>query len=158
MGILKNNKGTIISELFTVAESFAMFKKGTMVDVNLYETELKITLKDNTVTLPYSKITNVVYDLQTSIIEKDKSSIGRALAGGALFGPAGAVVGAVSGSGKKEKKINKFMLIISYIGNDGNECFIILEDVRLWKGQKLSNKLKELCGLSEPQMPKNVTL
>lgn len=158
MGFFKSNKGTIISEKFTVANDFAMFKRGRIVDVNLYDTELKITSKDDVVNLSYSKITNVVYDLQTSIVEKDKSSIGRAIVGGALFGATGAIVGAVSGSGKKEKEVNKFMFVISYTGNDGNKSFIAFEDTRLWTGRKLAATLKDKCGLSYPKGEQHITL
>lgn len=40
------------------------------------------------------------------------SGIGRAIVGGALFGGAGAVVGAVTGSKKTKKEINKLELVI----------------------------------------------
>lgn len=149
---------SLMNESFMVAEDFAMYKKGRMVDISLYDTELKITSKNDVVTLPYSKITNVVYDLQTSIVEKDKSSIGRAIIGGALFGATGAVVGAVSGTGKKEKQINNFVFIISYKNSEQTESFIAFQDVRLWTGRKLSNKLKELCQIADTSVSNDITL
>jgi hypothetical protein len=46
----------------------------------------------------------VFYGIETEIKAEEKSSIGRALTGGVLFGGVGAIVGAVSGVGTKQKK------------------------------------------------------
>jgi len=43
---------------------------------------------------------------------KDKSSIGRAVIGGVIFGPVGAIVGGISGVGAKQAKTT--YLIINY--------------------------------------------
>lgn len=62
--------------------------------------------------LNYSQITDVFYGKKTKLIEKPKSIIGRTLVGGVLFGGTGAVVGAISGNGKKIKKETHLYFII----------------------------------------------
>ena len=158
MGFLRSKKGTLISEYFSVYEDIAMFKKGRTVEVNLYNDELTLTSLKDVITLRYSQITDVYYGVQSSIVEKDKSPIGRAVVGGLLFGSAGAVVGAVSGSGKKEKTVDKLMFIIGYISSEGEEKFLQFEDTRLFKGRKLAATLKDKCGISSPKGEQHITL
>ncbi|MCQ2308078.1 MAG: hypothetical protein MJ000_11045 [Bacteroidales bacterium] len=162
VGFFKSNKGTVISEMFKITEDFAMFKSGQMVNVNLFDTELKLHSPGtkNDATLEYSKITDVFYGPQSSIVEKDKSIIGRAVVGGLLFGGAGAIVGAMTANGKKEKQLNRIMFVISYTGSNGMNKFIALEDTRLYKGKKLSEKLKELCNITdqEPEQAHDIIL
>lgn len=87
---------------------------------------------------------------ETEAVEKSKSPISRAVAGGLLFGGVGAVVGAVSGTGKKEKKVSRFFFVISYTSSSGEDKFLQFEDTRLYKSRKLSDQLKELCEISAP--------
>lgn len=158
MGFFKNNKGSIISDNFKIEHDLGEFKTGFAVDVSLYEDHL--TLKNfavkQPITLNYSQITDVFHGFQTEIQEKSKSIIGRAAMGGLLFGGAGAIVGAMTAQGTKEKKITKLMFIISYISSQGEECFLQFEDTRHYKGKKLSEKLRELCNISEKE-PETIT-
>lgn len=154
MGFFKSNKGSVISDYFMLLEDVGELKKGQAVDVSLYEGHL--TLKNfaikQPITLKYSQITDVFYGYTTEIQEKNKSTIGRAMAGGLLFGGAGAIVGAISAKGeKKEKKVTKLMFVISYISSKGEERFLQFEDTRHWKGKELSKKLKELCNIEEKE-------
>ena len=156
MGLFRSAKGSVISETFVLLESVGQLQKGLAVEVALYDDYLELTvplMKKTPVTLKYAQITDVFYGLQTEIVEKSKSPIGRAVAGGLLFGGVGAVVGAVSGTGKKEKKVSKFLFIISYTSSSGEDKLLQFEDTRLYKGRKLSNKLKELCGLAGALAP-----
>lgn len=153
MGLFKSKKGSIISELFQVSKEVGALTKGNMVDVALYDEylEIKQMFPKQEITLKYEKITDVFFGNQEEIIEKKKSVIGRAAVGGLLFGGAGAVVGAVSGSGTKEKKVISRMFIISYKNASGDDDFLAFEDTRMFKGKKLSLKLMELCGMSAEQ-------
>lgn len=156
MGLFKSKKGSIISENFLLLEDIAQIRKGLAVDVALYDDHLLLSvpfMKTTPISLKHEQITDVFYGLQTEIVEKSKSSIARAVAGGLLFGGVGAVVGAVSGSGKKEKKVNKFYFIVSYTSAAGEEKLLQFEDTRLFKGRKLAAKLKELCGLESGPAP-----
>lgn len=150
MGFFRNNKGSIISDVFMLKEDVAEFMSGQAVDVSLYDTYLTLTdvKKKHPVTLQYSQITDVFHGLKTEIQGKDKSAIGRAVAGGLLFGGAGAVVGAMTA---KETKAKKLMFIISYTAANGEESFLIFEDTRKYKGKKLSQKLRELCNIKEKE-------
>lgn len=148
MGFFKSTKGSIISDYFQLKESVGTLTAGNMVNVELYNDHLDIKEIKKSVSLNYSQITDVFYGLQTEIINVKKSTIGRAMAGGLLFGNTGAVVGAISGSGTKEKKERHFYFIISYTSATGEDKFIQFEDTRLYKGAKVAQKLKELCNIT----------
>ena len=149
MGFLKNKKGSIISDYFKLTKDVAQFKAGNMYEVSLYEDYLELSEIGTSVKLRYEQITDIFYGLEKEIIEKNKRLIGRAVAGGLLFGGAGAVVGAISGTGKKQKAVNKFMFIVSYKTQAGEDAFLTFEDTRLYKGAKLANKLKEMCKVDD---------
>ena len=151
MGFFTKTKGSIISDAFKLVEAHANLQENLMYDVALYGDHLTIKLpfggKQQT-TLKYSQITDVFYGQQTEIKKVNKSAIGRAVAGGLLFGGVGAVVGAVSGIGKKDKKKRHFYFIISYTSSAGEEKFIQFEDTRLYRGTKVAAKLRELCNIT----------
>ena len=58
----------------------------------------------------YSQIISVEELKETQL--KDKSSIGRAVVGGVIFGPVGAIVGGISGVGSKNAKM--YYILINY--------------------------------------------
>jgi hypothetical protein len=158
MGFFKNNKGSIISDNFMLLKDVGGLKTGWAIDVSLYDDhlELKNFAVKQPITLKYSQITDVFHGYTTEIQEKEKSVIGRAVAGGVLFGGVGAVVGAMTANGKKEKKVTKLMFIISYTSSQGEERFLTFEDTRHYKGKKLSQKLKELCNIKDKE-PDTIT-
>lgn len=122
MGFFKSKKGSIISDYFCIEEDLGQFKKGDAVDVALYEDHLELQKgvgNKDVATLAYSQITDVFYGSDVQVLVKDKSPIARAVAGGLLFGSTGAVVGAISGAGKKEKKVRRILFIISYVSRMG---------------------------------------
>lgn len=127
----------------------------TFFKLVLLEDRLQIGLPlakpDQLKTLRYDQIRDVVYTSDIETISKSKSPIGRAIAGGLLFGGAGAIVGAISGSGVKEKKQYKFYLIINYISKDGEEKFLQYEDQTIGAGMKLYKALKEKANLQDPE-------
>lgn len=148
MGFFKKKKGSVISEHFKLLENVAMFSKGYMYEVALYDTYLEITsLQKKTVTLNYNQITDVFYGVETELKNKPKSVIGRAAIGGLLFGTTGAIVGAISGNNQTKER--HFYFIISYVGSDGADKYLQFEDTRLFKGLKLSQKLKEFTDTSD---------
>lgn len=152
MGFFSKTKGSIISDAFKLCEDHANLTKDLMYDVALYDNHLtiKVAFGKQEATLNYSQITDVFYGLETEIVEKSKSVIGRAVAGGLLFGGVGAVVGGLSGTGTKEKKERRFYFIISYTSSTGEDKFIQFEDTRLYKGAKVAGELKKLCNISVP--------
>ena len=67
------------------------------------------------------------------------------------MGGVGAVVGAVSGTTPKSKKINRFIFAISYKSSDGKDSVLTFIDTRLYKGAKVAKKLKELANISNAE-------
>lgn len=149
MGFFTKTKGSIISDAFKLVEAHANLQANLMYDVALYNDHMtiKIPLGKQETTLHYSQITDVFYGLKTEVTQVSKSVIGRAVAGGLLFGGVGAMVGAVSGTGTKEKKERHFYFIISYTSSTGEDKFIQFEDTRLYKGAKVAGELKRLCNI-----------
>ena len=143
MGFLRSTKGSIISDYFQLQEDIAGFSKGYMYDVALYNDHLEITsMQKRKLLLNYDQITDVFYGGKTELVQKPKSVIGRAVVGGVIFGGVGAIVGAASGTGTKTEKKTHLYFIIS---SDGEDKYIQFEDTRMYKGLKLSKKLKELA-------------
>lgn len=93
-------------------------------------------LKD-VMSVEYADITNA--EVLTETTEENKSVIGRAVVGGLLLGPVGAVVGGISGTGKKEK--NNYYLRITY-SNGNEEKTVILKSFD--KTQKTCENAKNL--------------
>lgn len=154
MGFLRSKKGSIISDYFSIEEDIGQFRKGNAVDVALFADHLELQNavgNKDTATLAYSQITDVFYGSEIQLQQQEKSPIVRAFAGGLLFGSTGAVIGALSGLGKKEKKVRKFFFIIRYVTADGQEAFLPFEDTRLYKGPKVAARLRELCGIQREQ-------
>jgi uncharacterized protein YkvS len=75
------------------------------------------------------------------VAKKSKSIIGRALLGGVLLGPVGAVVGGMTGIGDKDVKVSDIdnVISLSYV-EDGKE-FMILFSCKDKKVQKVTNYL-----------------
>lgn len=157
MGFLKSRKGSLISDYFRLIEDVGDLKAGNVHDVALYKDHLSVKsdLFKQEITLKYDQITDIFYGFQHEIIEKNKSVIGRGIAGGLLFGGAGAIVGAISGTtGKKKKKESKLCFIISYTSSSGEDRFLSLEDTRMYKGRKIAKMLKEFCGIQDEEKTK----
>ncbi len=66
----------------------------------------------------YDDIISFELDATEELITKSKKGIGRAVAGGALFGPAGAIVGAATGKQKATTQTKKSVLGVKIIVND----------------------------------------
>lgn len=149
MGFLKKTQGSIISDYFKILDSLGKNSSGDMVDIALYNDHLIIKggINKQEITLNYNQITDVFYGYKTEMVEQNKSVIGRAVAGGLLFGGVGAVVGAVSGTGSKEKAERGLYFIISYKSSNGEDAFLRFEDTRKYRGKKVANTLKELCNI-----------
>ena len=151
MGFFTSKKGSIISDYFCVQHDVGTIPSGSAVEVSLYDDhiELSCPAAKTPIKLAYDQITDVFFGYREELVEKSKSVIGRAVAGGLLFGGVGAVVGATSGIGNKTAKhIDKY-LVISYKSKDGTDKFLEFKDTRRYRGEKVAKKLKELCHISE---------
>ena len=160
MGFFGNTKGSIVSDYFKLLEDVGMLKANNMCDVALYEDylELKAPLVKQEVRLKYNQINDVFHGVKSELVESNKSVLGRALVGGILLGGVGALVGAVSGTGKKVKRDTKLYLIIGYTNSNDMENFLQFEDTRRYKGKQLAEKLRVLSGLHTVSSEKVVDL
>lgn len=131
--------------------TFRDAKTGYFYILSLLDDHIKINIplgNEKTVkTLRYDQITDVAFDSDIQKISVSKSPIGRALAGGLIFGGAGAIVGAVSGTTQKTKNEIKFYLIIAYTSKTGESKILHYEDSSLLGNLKFVNALKERCGI-----------
>lgn len=93
------------------------YNKGTSISLSLEE-ELNCvvvqTVKNNLpkVNLDLEKIVAVDIIHERDVIEANKSTVGRAMVGGIVLGPLGAIIGGISGVGtKKNTKLRDFLVI-----------------------------------------------
>lgn len=77
------------------------------------------TVTDNLFKIPLENVMDTFLTTQKEIMEKDKSVIGRGVVGGLLFGPAGLLIGGLSGIGKKSVTEYTKIYIMSYVGSNG---------------------------------------
>lgn len=160
MGLFSKKKddGSIISEYFKLLEPIGQFSPGMAIKVTVYSDHLLFSypLIKTPISLALDKITGLYYGTQAEVEESDASPIGRAIVGSLLFGETGAVVGAVSGTQKKKKKVYHKYFIISYT-SDGIDDYLAFEDTRRYRGKKVAAAIRELCHLSDPQEKKIIT-
>jgi hypothetical protein len=69
--------------------------------------------------IPLNNIMDTTLTTQKELIERQKSVIGRGVVGGFLFGPAGLILGGMSGIGSKQKTKHNDIYVISFAGSDG---------------------------------------
>ena len=115
----------------------------TLNNTNEQITFKGINKKDTEINLPFSKITTI--GTVSEEIVKENSGTGRAIAGGLLFGTAGAVVGAVTA---KDKKKTIYYKVINYVSNN-EEKSIVLGTRGDINEMKFFRKLSELIPKNE---------
>lgn len=79
------------------------------------------TIAENTFRIPLKNIISTMLTTEKEFQEKDKSVIGRGVVGGVIFGPAGLVLGGLSGIGKKQTAKNRYLYIVSYVSASSGE-------------------------------------
>ncbi|MBD5549519.1 MAG: hypothetical protein HDQ97_19425 [Lachnospiraceae bacterium] len=78
------------------------------------------------ITLLYDQITSTSVYTEEEIIEKSKSVLGRAAAGAVFFGPLGAIIGGMSGTGSTSTSKTNFYYTINYVKSDSTPGMITL--------------------------------
>jgi len=92
--------------------------------------EVTLSLKGmkpiKTFKIPNESIISVEIVNEENIKEKNKSVVGRGVAGGVIFGPIGIMLGGLSGVGTKQEKEKIELLCISYVSSTDNEIKTIV--------------------------------
>jgi len=123
----KNKDGSIGTNLSFV-DGISTFFKGESVELSLYEDDNEIRIRSrinkskSVVHLKLDKIIRAQFMSEKDIKEKSKSVGGRAIAGGLILGPLGAIIGGMSGIGSKKESITKYYIIINYKSNDKDKA------------------------------------
>lgn len=95
------------------------------VDVFILPEKISIKAKNANVDLALDQVQAAAALRSTDLLTKDKSIIARGVVGGVILGPLGAILGGMTGIGKK--KIKGSFLVINYIpkGSESIEVIII---------------------------------
>lgn len=93
--------------------------KGTAINVTQEDTEnrLSIVMRLSKVPpkyLPYHQIDSVGVVSEKEVLEQGKSVVGRAAVGALVFGPLGAIIGGISGTGSKKETSTRNFFVINY--------------------------------------------
>ncbi len=162
MGFFFSKKGSIVSDYFKVLEPIPGMPTGCMVEVALYDDRLEVvnfnSKEKNKATLSIGQINDVAFGTEKELVAKPKSPIGRAVVGGVLLGPIGAVVGGMSGMKDGQKPVYTTLLTIGYVGKNGDQKVLMFEDTRKHHGRKLAGKLREMLPKSEAAESSDIEL
>ncbi|MET3657825.1 hypothetical protein [Sporosarcina psychrophila] len=130
---LKNPKAQL--DLSFDEEHFIVEEKGNKGFKTIVAASYKIPLKNLSATL---------LTTEKEFLEQSKSVVGRGVAGGLIFGPAGMILGGMSGIGKKQKVKKNYIYIISYVSAENEIKNITFTMPMLMNGvtRKFDNLLK----------------
>lgn len=108
--------GAALNGYFDAKENLIEGIESGKVHVLLHEDGIRIcsswymTLID----IHRSQIISLEQTSELELMQKNKSVIGRAIVGGVITGPLGAIVGGMSGIGHKSETTTKYYLVINY--------------------------------------------
>ena len=119
----KKNKDGNRSVNLVFVDGVASYSKGIAVELSMDDKEQCLAMKAKVfkdkpiIKLKYEQIIAANVVTEKEIIESDKSVVGRAVVGGVLLGPLGAIVGGMSGIGNKTKSNTHYFMVINYKSN-----------------------------------------
>lgn len=120
MGLFgKKNKDGNRSVNLSYIDGVEGYNKGTAIALSIDNENQCLTVKPRVfknppVHLKFEQITGVNVVSEKDIIEKSKSTVGRAIVGGVLLGRLGAIIGGMSGIGNKQKSETHYYMVINY--------------------------------------------
>ena len=102
-----------------------------------------------------SQIISIKQTSREELSKSDKSVIGRAVVGGLILGPLGAIVGGMSGIGSKEKLKNQHYLVINYWDKETKsaQTLLISGDKTLINAFIKKHEKEELINETENRLP-----
>lgn len=132
MGIFKRNK--LQSVNVSSFDGIEVLPRGLAIKLIADDDNNEILIKSRVIKKPevhlkYDQITGINVITEKDILEKSKSVVGRAVLGGVLLGPLGAIVGGMSGIGSKEKIDKHYFIVINYKTKDNDIKVISFEIV-----------------------------
>lgn len=131
----KRNKSGNRSVNLSFVDGVESYSKGMAVELSMDDKEQCLIMKARVfkdkpvVKLNYNQIVAANVITEKEIIESDKSVVGRAVVGGVLLGPLGAIVGGMSGIGNKTKASTHYFMVINYKSNTGETKILSFEIV-----------------------------
>lgn len=130
----KKNKNGNRSVNLSFIDGVPGYSKGTAIELSLNDNEQCLTMiarvyKKPPVHLKYEQIVAANVVSEKEIIEKSKNTVGRAIAGGVILGPLGAIIGGISGIGNKQVSNKHYFLVINYKSKDDELKVISFEIV-----------------------------
>lgn len=127
MGLFKKEKmfdcrftGKIVETTGT-----SIIPHGIFLTVSLKGDIITIDNSDVSFQLQRPQITSTGYFTEQDIIVKNKSVVGRSVAGALMFGQMGAIIGGLSGVGNKQTKTYKKFVFIEYQSKEGANCGLV---------------------------------
>ena len=136
-GLPNIEENTLMKIIVDENEQIVIFKK------RLYQKKGE----DHNILLSFDQILGAAFITRSKLVKE--SVIGRAFMGGILFGDTGAILGAMSGQGKKKKKEQCFA--ISYLDSFGNNKVLLFDDV-ISQPKELPRRLNEIAAINHPPM------
>ncbi len=131
----KKNKNGDRSVNLSFVDGVDAYSRGSAIALSIDNTNECITITSRLIKgkppvhLKLEQITGVDVISEKEIIEKSRSTVGRAVAGGVLFGSLGAIVGGMSGVGNSHKSETHYFMVISYRSGDKEIKGLIFEIV-----------------------------
>lgn len=132
MGIFKRDK--LRSVNVSSFDGIEVLPRGLAIKLIADDDNNEILIKSRVIKKPevhlkYNKITGINVITEKEILEKNKSVVGRAVLGGVLLGPLGAILGGMSGIGSKGKADKHYFIVINYKSKDDDIKVISFEIV-----------------------------
>lgn len=92
--------------------------------------------------------------IEKNVSYKPSSGMGRAIVGGAMFGVAGAMIGAAT---KKDKKVTDVAYVIRY-KDENVPKFLVLKDLTINEGKKFFDKVNTLININKANADGSIDL
>lgn len=129
-------------------------QKDTLTDLYATRDKLVLDSKSGRFEIPNERIEKYAIISGRQITQVEKSVVGRAIVGGILLGGVGAIVGALSANGTKEKVgKEEYFLIINYIDKNGETAaisFVFMSNPTLTSGL-YNNKAEEFARIANSE-------